>query len=129
MISLRKHRLSMAVPCVGTAESSAEQRCRTAPQASRSTSDQRLDRLCQGLIAVGLIPRRIEHASHTSVEAALPAHIATETWSAIQTVLRGADWFGLVDSRARGRCVWGAVRRDDATPGPVAATPLPPTRS
>lgn len=66
------------------------------------------------LTAAGLTPRVEQLADHLCIEAEVPDSLPAESWRELLAALEAGDWFGFVDSSARGRAVWACVRRDES---------------
>ena len=83
--------------------------------------ESRIAEVSTGLTAVGLRPKRVEHRGHTSLEAAVPRSFPDASWPRLLALLAKADWFGLVDSSARGRSLWAAFHSSAPAASDTAA--------
>lgn len=86
----------------------------------------RADSLAARFDAAGLAPRTHDHPRHLSIEADVPDSVTSELWQEVLSLLESADWFGLMDSSARGRTVWAAIRKDSPATCAAGEHGLPP---
>lgn len=74
----------------------------------------RADRLVEDLSTAGFTPQLTDHKDHLGIEMTVPQDTSDRSWEELLRLLEQADWFGLVDSRDRGRTAWAAISKENA---------------